>query len=220
MTAKIGVAVEETAKRSFASAVDWPGLSRSGRTVAAAVEALGAAIDRYAVVAAAAGEPFPTGDVAVDVVETNPGNGGTEFGAPMVVADADRRPTSAADGERLARLVGAAWSAFDATAAAAPGELRKGPRGGGRDTSKIVEHVLGADHAYARAMGLRVPAPRAGDRAAIDDLRAAVLDVLRAPSDGPPRTSRWTVRYAAQRIAWHALDHAWEIEDRSTPAAR
>ena len=25
-------------------------------------------------------------------------------------------------------------------------------------------------------------------------------------------------RYAAHRIAWHALDHAWEIEDRSEPA--
>jgi hypothetical protein len=28
----------------------------------------------------------------------------------------------------------------------------------------------------------------------------------------------WPVRYAARRTAWHALDHAWEIEDRSGPA--
>ena len=27
----------------------------------------------------------------------------------------------------------------------------------------------------------------------------------------------WPARYAAHRIAWHALDHLWEIEDRSTP---
>jgi hypothetical protein len=27
----------------------------------------------------------------------------------------------------------------------------------------------------------------------------------------------WPPRYAARRIAWHALDHAWEIEDRSEP---
>jgi len=26
----------------------------------------------------------------------------------------------------------------------------------------------------------------------------------------------WPPRYAAARIAWHALDHAWEIEDKST----
>jgi hypothetical protein len=25
----------------------------------------------------------------------------------------------------------------------------------------------------------------------------------------------WPVRYAARRIAWHVLDHAWEIEDKS-----
>jgi hypothetical protein len=45
-----------------------------------------------------------------------------------------------------------------------------------------------------------------------------MLEVLRKPSDGEPITKRWTTRYAAQRIAWHALDHAWEIEDRSEPA--
>ena len=41
----------------------------------------------------------------------------------------------------------------------------------------------------------------------------------RAPSDGDVLAGkRWTTRYAAHRIAWHALDHAWEIEDRSEPA--
>ena len=47
-------------------------------------------------------------------------------------------------------------------------------------------------------------------------MRAAMLDVLRPPSDGSPLADRrWTARYAARRIAWHALDHAWEIEDRT-----
>ena len=50
-------------------------------------------------------------------------------------------------------------------------------------------------------------------------MRAAMLDVLRRPSDGTPLAGRtWTARYAARRIAWHALDHAWEMEDRSTDA--
>ena len=45
-----------------------------------------------------------------------------------------------------------------------------------------------------------------------------MLAVLASPSDGSPLAGRkWTTRYAARRIAWHALDHAWEIEDRSTP---
>ena len=47
-------------------------------------------------------------------------------------------------------------------------------------------------------------------------MRAAMLDVLGSPSDGSPIADRrWTARYAAGRIAWHALDHAWEMEDRS-----
>jgi hypothetical protein len=54
------------------------------------------------------------------------------------------------------------------------------------------------------------------DRAAVEAERAAVLDILGRASDGwPIADRRWTVRYAARRIAWHALDHAWEMEDRS-----
>ena len=35
-------------------------------------------------------------------------------------------------------------------------------------------------------------------------------------SDGWPLADRkWPPRYAARRIAWHALDHAWEMEDRT-----
>jgi hypothetical protein len=47
-------------------------------------------------------------------------------------------------------------------------------------------------------------------------MRAAMLEVLSEPSDGSPLAARkWTSRYAARRIAWHALDHAWEMENRS-----
>ena len=97
--------------------------------------------------------------------------------------------------------------------------MRKGPRGGGRDRDKMVGHVIEADHAYAREIGLRMQEPRFGDRASIEAERAAVLEALRQPSDGGPLADRkWTQRYAARRIAWHALDHAWEMEDRSEPA--
>ena len=105
---------------------------------------------------------------------------------------------------------------FERVAAAAPAELRKGPRGGGRDTAKIVGHVVGSDHGYARELGIRLPEPSPTDRAAIAAERAAMLELLRQPSDGTPIAGRrWTARYAARRIAWHALDHAWEIEDRT-----
>ena len=105
---------------------------------------------------------------------------------------------------------------FDEVAAAAPELLRKGPRGGGRDRSKVVGHVDEADHAYAREMGIKVPAPDRADPPTVVAMRTAMLDVLRQPSDGSPIAGRrWTPRYAARRVAWHALDHAWEIEDRS-----
>jgi len=218
MTTRIPVAVEEAPKRTFATAIDWPGWSRSGKTVAGALEAVAAYAGRYAVVAAAAGEAFPADDIEVEVFETSDGGGGTEFGVPSLVTEADRRPTTAADADRLARIVDAAWACLDGVAARAPEELRKGPRGGGRNTSKVVAHALEADHAYAREMGLKLPAPAPGDDASIRALRDAILEVLRRPSDGTPIADRrWTVRYAAHRIAWHSLDHAWEIEDKSPP---
>lgn len=219
MSIRIAVAIEAAAKRTFASAVDWPGLARSGKTESAALQALAACLQRYAIVARSAGEDFAGAGLELDVVETGEGNASTEFGVPGRVTDADRRPTSAADAGRLTRLVAAAWSRLDEIAAAAPESLRKGPRGGGRDTLKIVEHALMADHAYAREMGLRLSAPTPDDRWSIDELREAILAILRQPSDGSVLADRkWTARYAAHRIAWHALDHAWEIEDRTEPA--
>jgi len=216
--ARIAVAIEETPKRTFATAIDWPGWSRSGKTVPGALEAIAASAERYGVVANAAGEAFSTDDIEVEVFESSTGGGGTEFGVPSLVTEADRRPTTAAEADRLARLVEAAWARLDDVVAGAPEELRKGPRGGGRNTSKIVEHTLAADHAYAREMGLKVPAPVPGDAASIRYARNAILEVLGRPSDGTPIADRrWTARYAAHRIAWHGLDHAWEIEDRSTP---
>ncbi len=84
---------------------------------------------------------------------------------------------------------------------------------------KIIEHVAAAGFSYARKLGVRHrSAP--GDPAAVEDMRAGVLAVLAAPSDGTPLTAKgWPARYGARRFAWHALDYAWEIEDRSGPSA-
>jgi hypothetical protein len=212
-TGTIAVVVEATPKKAFARAIDWPGWARSGKTAELALAALGAAAERYAVVAGEAGEAFDP--KAYDVVEETEGGGGTEFGVPSAVTGSDRRPVASAETERLARLVAAAWTIFDRVAAAAPAELRKGPRGGGRDRDKIVGHVTESDWYYAREMGVREKQPDPADRAAVDAMRAAMLEILGRPSDGAPLAGRkWPPRYAAARIAWHALDHAWEIEDR------
>jgi hypothetical protein len=219
MPNRIDVALEHSPKKTFATAVDWPGWSRSGRTEEDALEALRSYATRYAPVAARAGEAFPGPEVGLRVIERNEGGGATAFGVPSLVTSADRRRTTAADADRLVRLVEAAWAHLDEIAAASPEALRKGPRGGGRDKSRILAHVVGADHGYAREIGVKVPEPAPDDRAAVDALRRTVLEVLRTPTDGSPLAGRrWTARYAAHRIAWHALDHAWEIEDRREPA--
>jgi hypothetical protein len=83
----------------------------------------------------------------------------------------------------------------------------------------MIGHVLESDWNYATVMGIRGRQPDRDDRPAIEALRAAMLEILRRPSDGSPIADRkWPPRYAARRIAWHALDHAWEMEDRSEPA--
>ena len=212
---RLAVVLETGDKRVFASAADWPGWSRSGKTDEAAIEALVAYAPRYAPVARLAGFDLPE-SVEVDVVERNEGGAGTDFGVPSRVTDADARNVSKADAERLAAIVEAAWTTFDRVAAGAPEELRKGPRGGGRDRDKMVGHVMGADVAYAREIGLKAKELGFDDRAAYESLRAEMLNVVRQPSDGSPLAGRrWTPRYAAHRIAWHALDHAWEMQDRS-----
>ena len=212
---KVHVVIETSPKKSFASVLDYPGWSRSGKTPELALETLIAYAPRYAPIAAEAGSPIKTEDVTADVAETVLGDAGTAFGVPSAIANAEREPLDRTEAGRRAALVDAAWRYLDAVVAAAPAELRKGPRGGGRDTAKIVEHVVAADHGYAQQLGLKVADPDPRDPDAVSALRTAMLDVLRQPSDGDPIAKRWTTAYAARRIAWHALDHAWEIEDRS-----
>ena len=212
--AAVAVSVEAAPKKAFAKAVDWPGWARSGKTAELALAALEAAADRYAVVALEARETFtPNG---YDIVEATIGGSGTEFGVPSAITELDRRSVSTSAAERLARLVEAAWAVFDRVASAAPAELRKGPRGGGRDPDKIVAHVIESGWYYAREMGIREKQPDPADRAAVESMREAMIEILRRPSDGSPLADRkWPPRFAAARIAWHALDHAWEIEDRT-----
>src|SRR5439155_2216761 len=88
-----------------------------------------------------------------EIVERNEGSAGTAYGVPSRPTALDARPTDAAEAARIAGLVRAAWAVFDRTAAAAPEELRKGPRGGGRNTSKVISHVMESDRAYAGEMG-------------------------------------------------------------------
>ena len=130
---RLAIAIEAGDKKVFASAVDWPGWSRSAKTADQAVEALLAYATRYAPVVELAGLDFPT-SFDGEVVEQEGGGSGTDFGVPSSLSlRADARAVDRAEGERLASIVAASWATFDRVAAGAPAELRKGPRGGGRD---------------------------------------------------------------------------------------
>src|SRR6266852_3775860 len=118
-----------------------------------ALAALAAYAPRYAAVAKHARVPFaPQADSTLRVVERIAGSASTDFGVPGEIAKRDTIPLAAAEGKRLASLVEAAWLVYDQVVAAAPAELRKGPRGGGRDRDKIADHVLDAEGAYVRKL--------------------------------------------------------------------
>jgi hypothetical protein len=200
-----------------------PGWTRGARNADAALDALVRAGPRYGAALASGGMPFapPPDGSGLVVVDRLPGNAGTEFGAPSLRLPGDEAPLEGAELERHASILRGAWASFEAAAARHAGdELRKGPRGGGRDLPKIVEHVRGADEAYLVKLGSRPPKGPGGP-APIEELHAAALATLRAralglPVESPSRavilwTPRWYVRYAT----WHWLDHAWEIEDRA-----
>jgi hypothetical protein len=211
------VYIESGNKRVFACAYEWPGWCRSAKDETGALQTLAAYAERYAPVARRAAQRFdPKTAGRLKVVEHVKGSANTDFGVPHELATRDTMALTSAEAKRLGSLVKAAWATFDQVAAKAPATLRKGPRGGGRDRDKMVEHVINADGAYARKLGLRLGVPSADDVEAVREFRQTVLEALAKPSKGQPLVEKgWPQRYAARRIAWHALDHAWEMEDRS-----
>jgi hypothetical protein len=207
------VFIEAGRKRVFACALDWPGWARSARTEQLALETLTDYLPRFAPVVQRAGLTPPGPELVV--VERAQGTAGyTDFGAPGIVAERDKRLLDVAGGARAAALLEACWAELDAVAASAPEALRKGPRGGGRDRDQVVQHVIAAEAAFSRKLGVRPPGrPSLADPAATAAMRAAIAAALR----GSPGelTGGWPARYAVRRIGWHVLDHAWEIEDKS-----
>jgi hypothetical protein len=219
----LAVVVEHGDRRVFAVARDWPGWSRSGKTEEAAVEALLAYAPRYAaVLRATAISPLPPGsDAPVQIVERHAGGSGTDFGVPGVPARDDAKPLSDAELKRWRGILEGAWQAFDAAADRAAGKtLSTGPRGGGRTLPKMQAHVVEAEMAYLGQLGSRHAKPSPGeDEMAL--VRREALQTLDAVTAGEalanPRNTKkpWSPRYFIRRSAWHALDHAWELEDRT-----
>ncbi|MGE5250355.1 MAG: hypothetical protein ACM3QS_09105 [Bacteroidota bacterium] len=221
---KFDVYLEAGKKRTFAGAVEWPGWCRSGKDEASALKALFDYGERYARVLRAADLDFSPPASASDftVAERLEGNSTTDFGAPALAPSADSQPVDEAQLQRFQELLIACWKKFDASRRSAAGrELRKGPRGGGREIEAIVRHVIEADRAYLGKIGAKLRInERDHPETKLDQTRQAILTGLAAstvgdlPAQGPRGSVYWSPRYFVRRSAWHVLDHAWEIEDR------
>jgi hypothetical protein len=224
MSKKILIYLELGKKRAFAGALDWPGWCRSGKDEAAALQALVDYAPRYAAAIKSSGLEFdpPSAISDLKVIEHLAGDSTTDFGAPSIAPSADSQPLKRASLERRETLLQACWEALDkAVRQAGKRQLRKGPRGGGRATGQILKHIIGAELGYLSALGWKYRGSEDDiSPAALKALRAAILEGLRAsargeiPARGPRGGLRWSPRYFVRRLAWHSLDHAWEIEDR------
>jgi hypothetical protein len=212
-------------RRTFVGAIDWPGWCRSGRSEGIALQTLIEYGPRYAQVLRRSEIQFhaPTAASDLVVVERHDGNATTDFGAPAVILDADRELLDPAQFARWQVVLHACWQAFDLAVERATGrELQKGLRGGGRDLDAIVNHLLEADRAYLARLAWE-HSEEIGSLP-LEELRRrrqAILDALAVARDrglserGPRGRIIWPPRYFVRRVAWHVLDHAWEIEDRT-----
>ncbi len=217
------VYLEAGAKRTVAAAVEWPGWARARKSAEEALLALLEYGPRYRTSMGGSAldlePPISVGQLIV--VARLEGNATTDIGAPARIADFDLRPISPAELRRQLTMLEAAWAAFARAADAAEGRLLApaGPRGGGRTLDKMRAHVADADAAYSSAVG-GSSHPSAG----WDQIRAEFSDAVERrargelPDRGPRGGQRWPARFAIRRSAWHALDHAWEIEDRLAAA--
>jgi hypothetical protein len=203
-------------KRVAAVAPAWPGLERGAKTGEAAIERLRSYLPRYAPVAKLAGmEDEFAAITTVEVVERYPGTGSTDFwGISYAFSTIDKQDLSREALERELTLMRACWEFFDDVRARVSAEMRKGPRGGGRDRDHIVGHTLRVEQEWAEKVGVPTP-PNAPPTD--EDLRAyrdAYRTAIRAFHAEGKLARTWPLRYLIRHTAYHTLDHAWEMEDK------
>lgn len=206
-------------KRVAAVAPDWPGLERGATTEAAAIERLRSYVPRYALVTRLAGmeAAFATSPV-VDVVEHYPGIGGTDFwGISFAFSSIDKQALSGEEMERELTLMRACWTFFDAVRVRVSAEMQKGPRGGGRDREHIVRHTLAVEQGWASGVGVVTPDDALLTDEGLRTYRDAYCQAIRdyhAQGKQAGKQAKWPLRFLIRHTAFHALDHAWEMEDK------
>lgn len=219
-TLRVTLEIGPRGKKVAAVAPDWPGLERGAKTGEAAIERLRSYLPRYAPIAKRAGmEAEFAAITTVDVVEHYAGTGSTDFwGISYAFSDIDRQDLSREALERELTLLRACWAFFDDVRVRVSAEMRKGPRGGGRDRDHIIRHTIGVEQDWAAKVG--VPAPQEAPLSDEDlrTYRAAYRDAIRAFHAEGKMARTWPLRYLIRHTAFHTLDHAWEMEDKDLTA--
>jgi hypothetical protein len=218
MTDAVRVILEIGKKRRVvAGAMDWPGLDRWGTSEDDALEKLSSYVPRYVGVAerAGMGSTFARAR-GVEVVERVPGSSSTDFwGIAHVPSQIEREVLSAADLERRLDLLRGCWAYFDDVAARVSRELRPGARSAGRSRDQITRHVyINEPEQFSRKVEVRTPFDIILTPDGLAKHRREYLDAIRAyNAEGEPART-WPIQFLVRRTAHHAMDHAWEMEDR------
>jgi hypothetical protein len=205
-------------KRSVAFSLDWPGWSRGAKTAELALETLESYRDRYRPIADLAGMSREF-DAAgpLEIVEDRVGTGSTDFwGISFSPSSTEQGPMSDAEFDRGITLLKAAWAYFDGVAGRVSPEMRKGPRGGGRDRDRIISHTIRQEsESFASGVGLRIPEGGALTPDGLRQYRKDYVAAMRSYNAGEGKRMRsWTLPFLIRHSAFHTLDHAWEMEDK------
>ena len=206
-------------KRSVAFALDWPGWNRGAKTADLALETLESYRGRYRLIADLAGMAREF-DAAgpLEVVEDRVGPGSVDFwGISFSPSSTEHGPMDEAAFDRAITLLRAAWAFFDSVAARVSPEMRKGPRGGGRDRDRIIRHTIRTESEdFAKQVGLRIPEEAALTPDGLRQHRETYVAAMRAYNAGEveKRMRSWTLPFLIRHSAFHTLDHAWEMEDK------
>jgi hypothetical protein len=207
-------------KKVVAVAPDWPGLARGAASEQTALDRLRTYMPRYAPVAKLAGMEASFVTIAdIEVVERYPGTGSTDFwGISFAFSSVDRQALSSQAVERELTLLGACWAFFDAVRSRVSAELRKGPRGGGRDRERIVRHVFANEQDWAKGLGVHTPDDAMLTDEGLKTHRDAYCHAIRDYHAQGKLAGKWPLRYLIRHTAFHTLDHAWEMEDKDLSA--
>jgi hypothetical protein len=206
-------------RKSVAFSLDWQGWSRGARSAELALETLEAYRTRYRPVASLAGLEHEF-DAAgpLEIVEDKVGTGSTDFwGISFSPSSTERGPMTEAELERGIAILQACWAFFDGVAARVSPEMRKGPRGGGRDRDRIIRHTIRTESEdFAKQVGLRIPEEAALTPEGLRRHRLTYVEAMRAYNAGEVerRMRSWTLPFLIRHSAFHVLDHAWEMEDK------